>query len=97
MSTVVERADAVSNGVPLQPENMTVLSTSSHRFDVALSFPGERREFVAAVADRLAAELGKERILYDKYHEAEFARPDLSTEMRGSLNFSVATLWANPA
>jgi hypothetical protein len=29
------------------------------------------------VADRLASDFGKERVLYDRYHEAEFARVDL--------------------
>ena len=47
------------------------------RFDVALSFPGEHRAFVEAVAARLSAVLGQERVLYDKYYEAEFARPNL--------------------
>ena len=50
----------------------------TRRFDIALSFPGEHRDFVAAVADRLAAAFGRERVLYDKYYEAEFARLDLA-------------------
>ena len=49
----------------------------SRRFDVALSFPGEHRAFVAEVAECLSSEFGKERVLYDDYYEAEFARPDL--------------------
>jgi hypothetical protein len=47
------------------------------RFSIALSFPGERRPFVDKVASHLAAQVGRERVLYDKYHEAEFAQPDL--------------------
>jgi hypothetical protein len=47
------------------------------RFDVALSFPGEYRAQVEAIANTLAKALGQERVLYDKYYEAEFARPDL--------------------
>lgn len=47
------------------------------RFRVALSFPGERREYVRAVADKLAAVLGRESVLYDEYLAAELARPDL--------------------
>lgn len=49
------------------------------RFAIALSFPGERRAFVAQVAERLADQVGRERVLYDRYYEAEFARPDLDT------------------
>jgi hypothetical protein len=47
------------------------------RFDVALSFPGEHRDFVEEVAVRLSRDLTKDRVLYDKYYEAEFARLDL--------------------
>lgn len=47
------------------------------RFHVALSFPGERRAFVENVATLLSGEFGQDRVLYDKYHEAELARLDL--------------------
>jgi len=47
------------------------------RFRVAFSFAGEKRNFVADVAAILAEKFGEEHILYDKYHEAEFARADL--------------------
>lgn len=48
------------------------------RFTVALSYPGERREFVAQVADYLARTIPKKEILYDKYHEPEFSRLNLN-------------------
>jgi tetratricopeptide (TPR) repeat protein len=51
--------------------------TPAKRFRIAFSFAGERREFVSVVASILAARFGKEAILYDKFHEAEFARHDL--------------------
>jgi hypothetical protein len=47
------------------------------RFRIAFSFAGEKRDFVEKVADILAQRFGREAILYDKYHEAEFARHDL--------------------
>jgi hypothetical protein len=50
---------------------------SEKRFRIAFSFAGEVREFVAEVAEILALEFGKPKILYDKYHQAEFARRDL--------------------
>ncbi len=53
------------------------MAVPQKRFQVALSFPGEKRTIVKPVADHLAAIYGKERVLYDKYHEAEFAQPDL--------------------
>lgn len=49
----------------------------ARRFDIALSFPGEYREFVAGVAEHVAAAVGRERVLYDTYHEADFTRLDL--------------------
>jgi hypothetical protein len=51
---------------------------STKRFRIAFSFAGEKRDFVAQVAALLAPEFGKKKILYDKFHEAEFARRDLS-------------------
>jgi hypothetical protein len=51
---------------------------TQRRFDIALSYPGEHRDFVGAVAAHLATVFGEERILYDKYHEAEFSRINLA-------------------
>src|SRR5919107_2937329 len=51
--------------------------TPTKRFRIAFSFAGERRDFVAQVAAILAERFGEDAILYDKYHEAEFARHDL--------------------
>lgn len=51
--------------------------SKNHRFTIALSFPGERRNFVQQVADCLAETFGKQGVLYDEYHDAEFARLNL--------------------
>ena len=50
----------------------------SKRFRVAFSFAGETRDFVAQVAAILAKRFGEDHVLYDKYHQSEFARPDLA-------------------
>jgi tetratricopeptide (TPR) repeat protein len=50
---------------------------STKRFRIAFSFAGEKRDFVAKVATLLATRFGEAAILYDKFHEAEFARYDL--------------------
>jgi hypothetical protein len=47
------------------------------RFQIAFSFAGEKRDYVSRVAGILARRFGRQAILYDKYHEAEFARRDL--------------------
>ena len=51
--------------------------TPAKRFRVAFSFAGETRRFVEKVAIILAYKFGEGAILYDKFHEAEFARYDL--------------------
>ena len=58
---------------------MIVESSGHLRFEVALSFPGEHRNYVEEVAAHLASTFGEERILYDQYHDVEFARLDLNT------------------
>lgn len=50
----------------------------SKRFRIAFSFAGDKRAFVAETAELLAKRFGQDQILYDKYHEAEFARSDLA-------------------
>jgi hypothetical protein len=50
---------------------------TTRRFRVALSFPGEHRARVEKIAGALADKLGRERVLYDKWYAAEFARLNL--------------------
>src|SRR5271165_5548923 len=57
------------------------MSNDGKRFKIALSFPGEHRAFIAQLAEELAVAVGKDSVLYDKYHEAEFARPNLDTHL----------------
>ena len=52
-------------------------SVPHRRFRVALSFPGEQRSYIEKVAALLECVHGTDKILYDSFHEAEFARPDL--------------------
>ena len=54
---------------------------NAKRFLVAFSFAGEQREFVEQVAAIFAQRFGKNRILYDKYYEAEFATADLGLDL----------------
>jgi tetratricopeptide (TPR) repeat protein len=58
------------------------MSIPQKRFSIALSFPGEHRAFVEQVAAALSSQIGKERVLYDMYYEAEFARPNLDTHLQ---------------
>ena len=47
------------------------------RFAVGFSYAGENRALVAPLAEELARSYGRQRVLFDRFHEAELARPDL--------------------
>ena len=64
------------------PKPEKTVDNQTRRFKIALSFPSERRNFVEKVATLLANRVGRNRVLYDKYYEAEFARPDLDTYLQ---------------
>jgi len=64
------------------PTSDLPISQLGKRFLVALSFSGDRRVFVEQVAHHLAVTLGRDRVLYDGFYEAEFARPNLDTHLQ---------------
>lgn len=57
------------------------VDVSAKRFRIALSFAGEKRDFVEKVVSILVQRFGEAAILYDKYHEAEFARARLGRKL----------------
>ena len=59
------------------PSPRMPLDITSHRFDLALSFPGEHRSYVEDVAEELVRQLGPDACFYDKNYEALLARPNL--------------------
>jgi tetratricopeptide (TPR) repeat protein len=58
------------------------IDMSTKRFRIAFSFAGEKRDFVAQVSGILAKPFGEAAILYDKYHEAEFANWKLGLNLQ---------------
>ena len=93
---VVERVDlwataqiVRANAVKSQTQDQEPVNAGStpapevKRFRVALSFPGEYRGFIGKVAESLAGSLGRDRVFYDRYYEAELARLDLDTYLQG--------------
>ena len=62
---------------------MAADAADPRRFDIALSFPGEHRDYVKEVAAHLASTFSEDRVLYDHFHDAEFARLDLNTYLPG--------------
>ncbi|MBU0655744.1 MAG: TIR domain-containing protein [Gammaproteobacteria bacterium] len=65
---------------------------STKRFQVALSFPGEYRDYVLRVAEHLAETLGRDAILYDAWYKAEFTRPNLDTYLQNLYHKESALL-----
>lgn len=56
---------------------MAAGASHRRRFTVAFSHAGEDRSRVEPLAEALAQRLGRQQVLYDRFHEAEFARPGL--------------------
>ena len=54
------------------------MHSRTFRFEVSLSFPGEYRDRVQEIAFQLAKGIGREKVLYDQWYSAEFARPNLN-------------------
>jgi TIR domain len=50
---------------------------SGHRFQIAVSFPGEARARVQQIAENLTVSVPKESILYDRWLASDLARPNL--------------------
>jgi hypothetical protein len=55
------------------------VNLADHIFDVALSFPGEARDYVEQVAAQLERLIGPDRYFYDNNYVAQLARPSLDT------------------
>lgn len=65
---------APQSRAPAAPARIDV---TTHRFDVAFSFPGEYRDLVEAVAKETTALLGAHACFYDMNYQAQLARPAL--------------------
>lgn len=68
--------DLIESGT-IEKTNETPRGIDQAKFRVALSFPGERRSYVKAVADALRSELGENAVFYDNYYQPDLARPNL--------------------
>lgn len=71
-----------AKGIVLPPwarSSRVSVDISEHYFQVALSFPGEVRDFVNAVAQELERILGPHNYFYDSNYVSQLARPSLDT------------------
>lgn len=62
---------------PRTPTAPAKVDITTHRFEVAFSFPGEYRDLVEAVAKETTALLGAHACFYDMNYQAQLARPAL--------------------
>ncbi len=56
---------------------MDRIEFAGRRFNAALSFPREKRDFISKIAEGLSDRLGQNNVFYDEYYEPELARPNL--------------------
>ncbi|HEU4888097.1 MAG TPA: hypothetical protein VFV49_09440 [Thermoanaerobaculia bacterium] len=54
---------------------------TERRFRVAFSYARENRDLVGRAATLIAGLFGETAVLYDKFHEGEFARDDLASHL----------------
>lgn len=79
---VAPQVDAVDPATPMLAKS-DIVNLASHRFDVALSFPGEVRPLVKEVAACLEQLLGPHTYFYDDNYTSQLARPSLDTFLQG--------------
>ena len=76
------KAPAATDAQPHHTQTNAMENAMSKRFAIALSFPGEHRDYVKQIADSLVTSLTKPRVFYDRYYEAELSRPNLDTYLQ---------------
>ncbi len=61
------------------PNEALLIDITKHEFDVALSFPGEIRDYVESIAKELEIHSGPHTYFYDNNYKSQLARPSLDT------------------
>ncbi len=79
--TPAPQSATISNNIPAA-ENKFFGNQTDKRFRVALSFPGEYRDYVSKVAEALTHKLSKDEIFYDEWHKDKLARLSLDTYLQ---------------
>lgn len=71
--------ERLSADLTMETADRSVRRVDDIRYKVAVSFPGEKRDFVSQVVDFLRPTLGPDAIFYDFDYQAQLARPNLDT------------------
>jgi len=61
----------------IEKVDKSVSKLENIKFDVAFSFPGEKRKFVSNVADKVRKKLKKDKLFYDFDYQSQLARPNI--------------------
>jgi tetratricopeptide (TPR) repeat protein len=56
--------------------------STDRKYKVAISYPSEHRHYIQQVADILAEALKRDSVFYDKFYEADLARPQMDEYLR---------------
>ncbi len=56
--------------------------SKTFRFEIALSYPSEKRDRVEPVAELLAAAIGRDRVFYDRWYRSEAATWDMDLHLQ---------------
>lgn len=67
---------------PIPFANQPLVNIRQHCFEVALSFPGEVRQFIETVAKQLVRVLGPNTVFYDNFYKSQLASPNLDTSLQ---------------
>jgi len=71
--------EKVGISLPTISEGSNPIDITTHQFEVALSFPGEVRDYVESVANVLKKIIGIHSYFYDNNYKSQLARPSLDT------------------
>lgn len=74
--------DLAKSSLRASKNSQSAPSLHSYRFDIALSFPGKRRDYVKSVREELKRLKPDLNIFYDDDFKAELARPNLDSYLQ---------------
>ncbi len=68
--------EQLASELTIQKSDKSNSDIAKIEFEVAVSFPGEKRKYVSRVVDVIRAELGNDKVFYDLDYQAQIARPN---------------------
>lgn len=69
--------EQLQEDLEIRVQNKNDRKIENLKFKVALSFPGEKRDYAKKVSEILSKELGEHKVFYDNFYQSQLARPNL--------------------